>query len=582
MPMQNAIHRLVRGLAVPVVACNGLVMLAGTWSLLDASGSTLEVLLDVLIVATFTLNLFIAVVGHVLLNHRKNKQASRIQWWFSAHLVGIGLVILGNTLVTLASMLGYSLGSIFYLSCIIIALVLNVLVHLFPMLACFKLFTITMPGRGETGAGDEIILSLKLVRDDPSWEFKPGFKKFLKTIGVACILVVFVLSILAPAIFIPGGADWPSFIAGDLAALLLVALPPCTLMLARHVPRARGGANRALVIAIISAGCVLVAFNALPVVQIQSTISSLDAQFASIYGPSWQATIPPSPYRPFRSAPVVFNDFFYTLPLDPVEQQIDVPYMVHKGQTLRFDWYAPKGTSGTSNMLPVVVAIHGGSWRLYDKGIYNIMPTQKYIASLGHVVVDVQYGLYNEDDASPFTLKDMVMEIANLTRFIAGNPARFHANVSRTVFLGRSAGAHLALVCGLGHDNPYFSGNFSVDFDCVGLIPFYPPANLTRFSFFNNSSTAFFGVPYSQFSYFNPVDLVSPASPPVLCFQGLSDTLVPPVHSRDLKAAMAASGGKCIIGEFPCAGHAFDIFYNYPYNQACIYYMERFLALCTA
>nr|MDO8085260.1 hypothetical protein [Candidatus Sigynarchaeum springense] len=59
-------------------------------------------------------------------------------------------------------------------------------------------------------------------------------------------------------------------------------------------------------------------------------------------------------------------------------------------------------------------------------------------------------------------------------------------------------------------------------------------------------------------------------------------TLVPPVHSRDLKAAMDISGRDCILGEFPYVGHAFDIFYNYPYNQVCIYYLERFLALRTA
>jgi acetyl esterase/lipase len=149
--------------------------------------------------------------------------------------------------------------------------------------------------------------------------------------------------------------------------------------------------------------------------------------------------------------------------------------------------------------------------------------------------------------------------------------------VSRTFFLGRSAGAHLALVCGLGHDDPYFAGNYSVGFDCAGIIPFYPPANMSRI--FDSSDAALFGVPYSQFTYFNPVDLVSPTSPPVLCFQGLADKLVFPIHSRELQAAMDNADRTCILGEFPHAGHAFDIFFNYQYNQVCIYYAERFLAL---
>nr|MDO8084266.1 alpha/beta hydrolase [Candidatus Sigynarchaeum springense] len=572
--------RLVHVLAIPLVVCNFLIMFVGTWSLLDASASTFDSFLDVLILTTIAFDLFFAALGQVFLNHRKNKQASRIQWWFSAYLVGIGLMILGNTLVTLMNTLGFSPGSTPHSLCLAIALILNVLVHLFPTIACFKLFNITMHGRNETKVDDEVVLSREPIRWDPSWEFKPSFKKLLKTIGVACILFMFVLSILAPVIFIPGGKDWPSFIAGDLATLLLFAIVPCTLMLVRHVPRDRGRKNKGIVAAIISAGCILAVANALPIVQISATTSSLDAQFASIYGAGWQAIVPTSPYHSFRSAPVLIKDFLYTIPLEPVAQQIDVTYMIDKGKALRFDWYAPEGISETSSLLPLVVAIHGGSWKLYDKGVYNILPTQKYIASLGYVVVDVQYGLYDEEDPAPFTLKDIVMEIATLTRFLAANTAMFHANVSKTIFLGRSAGAHLALVCGLGHDNSYFARNYSVGFDCIGIVPFYPPANISRI--FDNSSTAFFGVPYSQFPYFNPVDLVTITSPPILCFQGLADTLVPPVHSRDLKAAMDISGRDCILGEFPYAGHAFDIFYNYPYNQVCIYYLERFLALRTA
>ncbi|MBN2150265.1 MAG: alpha/beta hydrolase [Candidatus Lokiarchaeota archaeon] len=572
--------RLVHALSIPLVACNGLMIVAGTWSLVDPGGSVLDAFLDVLLVSSIVLNLFLAALGQVFLNHRRSRQASRLQWYFSAYLVGIGLVILGNMLVTVAYTYGFATGSAALGTTVAVAIVLNALIHFFPALAGIKLFKITRPEGAEAEAAGEVVWSVEPVRADPSWEFKPSFKKFLKVIGVACLVFIFVLSTLLPLVFIPGGRDWEAFVAGNLATTMLFALAPCTLMLARHVPRARGRGNKALLVAIMTAGCVLACTNALPIVQTGSTISSLESQFAASYGSDWQSATPASPYHPFRSAPISICDFFYTLPIEKVDERIDITYMVDKGQTLRFDWYAPEGTSGTANLLPLVVAIHGGSWRLFDKGLYNIIPTQKYIASLGYVVVDVQYGLYDEDDPTPFTLRDMVMEVANLTRFLAANPAEFHADVSRTIFLGRSAGAHLALVCGLGHDDPYFAGNYSAGFDCAGIIPFYPPANMSRI--FDNSSAAFFGVSEAQLDYFDPVDLASPTSPPVLCFQGLADTLVHPVHARELQAAVRGQGGTCILGEFPHAGHAFDLFYNYPHNQVCIYYIERFLALNAA
>lgn len=570
-------HRVLRVLLPPAIACNGFMMAAGTWVLINTRETFVDSLVDAVLVATIAMNMLLAVIGHVFLNHRRNKKASRIQWLFSAYLVGLGLAILGNTVVTVMNVLGFDPGTGEHATAIAISIGLNLLVHAFPVLACARLFKVTRTTITTVHDESDVIFAMVPVHDDPSWEFKPSIKKVMKTLGVACLILIIVISMLVPVIFLSGGKDWPSFIAGDLATMMLILIGPATLMLLRHVPRTRERINRAIIVSIIVVGGVLATMNAIPLAQTQITIASLDAQFDAAFGPSWRFASQDTPFHPPRPMKVLASQFFYTLPLDQVEQQLDIPYMNDKGQTLKFDWYGPAGISGTPELLPLVVAIHGGSWKQYDKGIYNTLPTSKYIASLGYIVVDVQYGLHDASAPLPFTIKDMIMEIANLTRFLAANEASFHANVSRTTFLGRSAGAHLALVCGLGHDDPYFAGNYSINFNSVGIIPFYPPTNLTRW--FDNSSTNFFGVPASQFMYFNPVDLVSPTSPRVLCFQGLADTLVPPAQARQLQSRMASLARTCILGEFPSHGHAFDIFYNYPPNQACLYYIERFLAM---
>ncbi len=574
--------RAIHMLCIPLVACNAFMIFAGTWSLSSPTESAFDIVLEVMVIVTIALNMFFAVAGQVFLNHRKNRRASRLQWYFSAYLVGTCLMIIANIFVTLTATLGFGGTSTAYGTSLTIALILNALVHVFPILAGTGIYKLTLSRVEPERDGDaaSVIWSRAPIRDDPSWDFEPSWRKFLKGIGVGFIFLAFALAVVAPSIFFPGGRDALSFIAGDVATTMLFALVPCTLMLVRHVPRTRGRGTRIIAASIIVAGCVLAGINALPLVQTSSTITSLDAQFAATYGSGWQATIPSSATnQPYRVIPVSITDILFTIPLEPVELRTDITYMVDRGLALKFDWYAPEGTTGSSIMLPLVVAIHGGSWELYDKGVYNIIPTSKYLANLGYIVADVQYGLYDENDPTPFSLKDMVMEIANLTRFLAADTNQFHADVSRTFFLGRSAGAHLALVCGLGHDNPYFAGNYSVGFDCAGIVPFYPPTNMSRWYGNTTDSVEFFGVPFVQFQYFNPIDLVSSSSPPVLCFQGLADKLVPPTQARQLDATMGNFGRTCILGEFPYAGHAFDIFYNYQYNQVCLYYTERFLAL---
>ncbi len=42
---------------------------------------------------------------------------------------------------------------------------------------------------------------------------------------------------------------------------------------------------------------------------------------------------------------------------------------------------------------------------------------------------------------------------------------------------------------------------------------------------------------------------------------------------------MLDNGNACILGTFSSAGYMFDLFFNILYNQACIYYIERLLAL---
>nr|MDO8114865.1 prolyl oligopeptidase family serine peptidase [Candidatus Sigynarchaeota archaeon] len=564
------LKRLLNVLSIVLVVLNAFTIFGGTWSLAVPSGTVFDSIIDILLGATIGMNLFFVIVGYLFLDYKKDKQAARINWYLSGYLIGSCFMLLTNFLFTLVVALSSVRYNIVYGTMLTIAITLNAITHVFPIFAGIAIYKTTVPSSR----------ALSPVIDEESWVRKPSFIKVIKCIGIPFIFLVFAMSIYLPMVFFSSGHQVQYWIAGDLAITMVFFLLPMTLMLVRYMPRTKRKQDRALRAIFAIAGFVLAGINAIPLVQIQGTVTSIDQQFTVDFGAGWESTIPQNIRTGFRTMPLSLKDMMFTLPIGETDELHDIVYTMDKGQSLKFDWYGPKGITSTANSLPVIIAIHGGSWELYDKGIYNTLPTTLYLASKGYIVVDIQYGLFDEGDSDPYSLKDMILEIANLTTLLESNAGLYHVNMSKVYFMGRSAGAHLSLTAGLGYDNPFFAGNFSATMTCRGIIPFYPPTNMS--SWYDASDVNFFGVPFSQFHYFNPVDLVSATSPPVLCFEGLADRLVSPTQVYMLDDAMAAMNKTCITGLFPNVGHEFDIFYNYACNQVCLYYIERFLAFTSA
>ncbi|WP_457781438.1 alpha/beta hydrolase, partial [Streptomyces olivaceus] len=126
------------------------------------------------------------------------------------------------------------------------------------------------------------------------------------------------------------------------------------------------------------------------------------------------------------------------------------------------DFYAPRGAGGPGGAAPVVVVLHGGSWRApYDRR--HISPFAGFLAQRGFAVASVEYrrgarGPGGEDAGEPVagrwpdTFDDVAAAVDALPEL-----ARRHlpgADVRRMVLTGHSAGGHHALWAASRHVLP--------------------------------------------------------------------------------------------------------------------------------
>lgn len=252
---------------------------------------------------------------------------------------------------------------------------------------------------------------------------------------------------------------------------------------------------------------------------------------------------------------------------------------VDKDLELYFDVYTPKEGEG---VLPgnhsVLIRIHGGGWTIGNKGAFNFAQMNKYFASKGYIVFDIQYGLYNEKkliDLVPveetrvgnFSIDDMVRHIGIFTTYLANHSKEYNANVNSVFISGGSAGGHLTLAAGLGMSSGNYEDLFDSRIKVKGLIPFYPANGLSSYVGINGKN-----------EFVDPIYLVDENSPPCFIYQGSHDGLVDPsIAKRFQNGYLQKGNSKCAILTPPFGSHASDIYFSGYYNQVFLYYMERFI-----
>jgi acetyl esterase/lipase len=228
-----------------------------------------------------------------------------------------------------------------------------------------------------------------------------------------------------------------------------------------------------------------------------------------------------------------------------------IPYGDEASQFI--DLWLPRGKATESR--PVVVLIHGGCW-LEQYAISHVRPLATALADRGFAVWAVEYRRVGEAGGGwPGTFQDISAAVDRLKEF--GHPAM---QKRRAVFIGHSAGGHLALWAAgrsrLEQGRELYREDPFVPVGAVGLAAI---TDLKEYAGGDSScqrvAPQLMGGTPAQFPgrYDQASPAVLGADVPVVLLQGGADGIVPPAQ------AQAFAGAEVILLEE--AGH-FDLIHT--------------------
>lgn len=279
------------------------------------------------------------------------------------------------------------------------------------------------------------------------------------------------------------------------------------------------------------------------------------------------------PAAPLRHNRLSFVDLFRGVPVGDARVTRDIVFATPDGKPLAIDIYQPvaRGT------YPIVVQIYGGAWRNGAPG--DFAKFARWLAASGYIVFSIDYR-HSPRWQWPAHLDDVMTALA----WIGVHASEYGGDTSRVVLLGRSAGAHLALLAAYR----------PAPLEVRGVVAYYAPVDLADAYRhpprpdpldIRSVEEAFMGgtpdrmpVPFADAS---PISYARARVPPTLLVFGGRDNIVEPRYGRRLRDTLAASGNQVAYLEIPWAEHAFDEVFNGPSAQLALFYTERFVAAVT-
>ena len=332
---------------------------------------------------------------------------------------------------------------------------------------------------------------------------------------------------------------------------------------------------------IIAAGLISFIICAIPLASTSFLLQNSERSYEAAFGTDYRDNTNINESSLFMNRPFSLQNYFLGSPSRDYILNENVLFYegkddLDKGVKLYFDAYMPpENSSGLPGGNSTLIRIHGGAWNIGDKGSSNYAQVNKYFASQGYVVFDIQYGLNNKDKfvkyaivpenvSGNFTIDDMMRHIGIFTTYLADHSKEYNANIDSVFVSGGSAGGELTIATALGISSGKYGDLLDSRLKIKGLIPFYPANGLARIG----------GNP----EFVDPVALVKKDSPPCLIYQGSHDGIVNPEIASAFQEAYLKNGNTaCALLLMPFASHGSDFYYSSYYNQSFMFYMERFM-----
>jgi acetyl esterase/lipase len=218
---------------------------------------------------------------------------------------------------------------------------------------------------------------------------------------------------------------------------------------------------------------------------------------------------------------------------------------------------------------PLVVYVHGGGWGGGDK--YRVLRKDnidviRQLNKLGVTCASIEYRLAN---GQPATANDAVADCKDSLRYLAQHAGEYSIDPDRIGTFGSSAGGHLTLVTALGKDDDYplaLEGP-PVKVRCVAA--YYPLVSFVDRELMKGSNferpqrlIPLLGGPLEEKTdlakKLSPIDLLTPASPPIFLAHGDNDVVLSYTNSTAMRDAAQAKGVPCECIISHGAGHGFS------------------------
>lgn len=262
-----------------------------------------------------------------------------------------------------------------------------------------------------------------------------------------------------------------------------------------------------------------------------------------------------------RAVPYSFADEFVGIETDDFEIKRDIVYYssssgADSGLELRYDMYLPTDENACKSVL---VNLHGSGG---DKDIGNYAHRNKYFASRGYVVFDLQYGDWNErntgfnENMYSHSSESFLFYIDKFFEFLSENND-CGADLSSVFITGVSMGGSLTSKYAYSYDNHLDDYGITLK----GVIPVYP------------------GYTPDDDGIDNYLNYVDAGTVPTMVVMGESDCIVRPQALGETVDAFSNAGNpNCFPLQISYAGHGSDSLMTGRFNQLFIYYTERFMA----
>lgn len=246
---------------------------------------------------------------------------------------------------------------------------------------------------------------------------------------------------------------------------------------------------------------------------------------------------------------------------------------------LSLDLFLPRKEK---NKYPLIVYLHGGAWKIGDKG--DCFPLSDSLAR-GYAVACVNYRL-SQIDKFPAQIHDAKSAV----RWLRANADKYKLDANNFFVWGESAGGHIATLLAVSFGNDYLEGKLGVtgySSHVQAAADWYGPTDFSAILPFKEKYLDYYkaagqlmgglkaelsGFTTDSLAKANPITYLDKNDPSLFIMHGVQDDIVPVEQSRLLYQASQKAGLDATYQELKEEIHAFK---NPKYQKIVLDFFDK-------